>query len=206
MRRPLEVFYNFHWVVPGEAARSAQAYAGFLPSLLKRRGLRAVVNLRGTKPGWRWWDYETRVCAGLGITHRDLRFNSRRLPTRALLLDMLEAFDAVPRPFLVKCSGGQDRTSFAAALYLLHSRGWEARPQAEAQFARWPYLHLPKQQQRWLKAFLPFAAEQAQRANLREWIAAAYAPEQFRSWLQTRGLGDAFRGVSDAPRGAPIPR
>ena len=30
MRSPGQILYNFHWVVPGEAARSAQAYAGFL--------------------------------------------------------------------------------------------------------------------------------------------------------------------------------
>jgi hypothetical protein len=51
------------------------------------------------------------------------------------------------------------RTSFAAALYLLHTRGWQARSEAEAQFAPWPYLHLPKRHQRWLKVFLEFVEE-----------------------------------------------
>ena len=46
-----------------------------------------------------------------------------------LKLDMaqfreLAAFDQAPRPFMLKCSGGQDRTSFAAALYLIHRGGW----------------------------------------------------------------------------------
>lgn len=195
MRAPLDLLYNFHWVVPGEIARSSQAYLGFLQSLLKAHGIEGVVNLRGTKPGWRWWDYETRVCADLEIAHRDVRFNSRRLPSRAILLDMLDAFDEAPRPFLVKCSGGQDRTSFASALYLLHTRGWNAREQAEAQFARWPYLHFPKQQQRWLHAFMGFAEECGGTQSLRDWIAHEYAPEDFKAWLEARGLGTAFRGI-----------
>jgi len=200
MRTPLEIFYNFHWIVPGGAARSAQAYVGLLPSLLKGNDIASVINLRGSKPGWRWWDYETAVCARLGIAHRDVRFNSRRLPTRAMLLDLLAAFDDLPRPFLVKCSGGQDRTSFAAALYLLHSRGWSARADAEAQFARWPYLHWPKQQQRWLKAFFSYVAEQAGRRSIRDWISAEYEPARFKAWLEGRGLADGFRGLHDPAR------
>jgi len=41
-------------------------------------------------------------------------------------------------------SGGQDRTSYAAALYLIHRGGWQAMGAAQAQFARFPYLHFPK--------------------------------------------------------------
>lgn len=200
MRTPLEILYNFHWIVPGEAARSAQAYAGLLKGFLKRHGIACVVNLRGTKPGWRWWDYETRVCNQLGIAHRDVRFNSRRLPTRAMLIHMLNAFDEAERPLLVKCSGGQDRTSLAAAMYLVHTRGWSARSEAEMQFARWPYLHWPKRQQRWLRAFLPYAAERGAGRNIHDWIQTEYEPEHFKIWLEARGLGDGFRGLHDPAR------
>lgn len=202
MRRLSDILYNFHWIVPGEAARSAQAYAGFLGPFLKSHGIATVINLRGANPKFSWWHYETRVCAKAGVAHRDVKLNSRRLPTRAMLLDLLDAFDAAARPLLLKCSGGQDRTSFAAALYLIHARGWSARGDAEAQFAGWPYLHWPKRHQRWLKAFLEFAGERAQARSLRDWIAADYAPESFKAWLEQRGLGESFRGLykSQTPR------
>jgi protein tyrosine/serine phosphatase len=135
------------------------------------------------------------VCSKIGVAHRDVKLNSRRLPTCSTLLDMLDAFDAAQRPFLLKCSGGQDRTSFAAALYLLHTRGWAARAEAQAQFARWPYLHLPKQHQKWLKVFLEFVEEHSGGVSLREWIARDYTPEEFKDWLQARGLGETFRGL-----------
>jgi protein tyrosine/serine phosphatase len=119
-----------------------------------------------------------------------------------MLLDLLDAFDAAAQPFLLKCSGGQDRTSFAAALYLIHARGWSARGDADAQFAGWPYLHWPKKQQRWLKLFLEFAEERAQARSLRDWIAADYNPDSFKAWLEQRGLGESFRGLykSQTPR------
>lgn len=195
MRSLGDVLYNFHWVVPGEVARSAQAYAGFLRPFLKSHGIATLINLRGANPHWSWWRYETRVCAEIGVSHRDVKLNSRRLPRRAPLLDMLEAFDTAQRPFLLKCSGGQDRTSFAAALYLLHTRGWGARADADAQFARWPYLHLPKPHQRWLKVFLTFAEEHSGALPLQEWVARRYAPEEFKFWLEARGLGQSFRGL-----------
>ena len=206
MRSLPDILYNFHWIVPGEAGRSAQAYAGFLGPFLRCHGIATLINLRGANPRWGWWHYERRVCDKNSIAHRDVRMNSRRLPTRAMLLDLLQAFDDAKRPFLLKCSGGQDRTSFAAALYLLHTRGLGARSEADAQFARWPYLHLPKQHQRWLKPFVRFIEKHIGARSLREWIAAEYEPEKFKAWLEACGLGDAFRGLYDAPKSAAITR
>jgi len=199
MRSVGDVLYNFHWVVPGEAARAAQAWAGFLASFLNRHRIRAVINLRGPNPGFMWWRYETRVCAKLGVVHRDAKLNSRQLATREMLSALVEAFDGVPKPFLLKCSGGQDRTSFAAALYLLHRKGFDAVRDAEAQYARWPYLHLPRKEQRWLRLFVPFACERAQGMSLKDWIATRYTPEDLEAWLEARGERRAFRKVYGTP-------
>jgi protein tyrosine/serine phosphatase len=195
MRSLAEVLYNFHWIVPDEAARSAQAWAGFLGPFLKAHNIATLINLRGANPHWDWWLNETRTCRKRGVLHRDLPINSRRLPSRAQLLEILDALDSAKRPLLLKCSGGQDRTSFAAGLYLLHTRGWPALAEAEAQFARWPYLHMPKRQQQWLRMFPAFAAERAGGKMLRDWIATSYSPEDFKGWLTTRGRGDSFRGI-----------
>lgn len=203
MRPPADILYNFHWVVPGRAARAAQAYAGFLGAFLRKHGVASVVNLRGPNPHWRWWRYEKRVCARLGVAHADVMLSSRRLPTKQMLINLIAAFDAASQPMLLKCSGGQDRTSFAAALYLLHTKGWGAYDEALSQFARWPYLHLPKPHQRWLKQFVEFARDQAAGRSLGVWIAESYTPEALKAWLETRGMGDAFRGLYDKPGTAP---
>ena len=138
MRSALDILYNFHWVLPGEAARAAQDWAGGLKGFLKARGIRAIINLRGRNDDLSWWKKETAAITALGGQHFDAMLDSRKLPTRAMLATLMAAFDASPRPFLLKCSGGQDRTSLAAALYLIHRGGWAAYETAAAQYARFP--------------------------------------------------------------------
>lgn len=201
MRSLPEILYNFHWIEPDAAARSSQAYAGFLGPFLKAHRIRTLVNLRGPNPLWRWWHNEKRICAEMGVEHVDAMLSSRRLPTRKMLLTLLDAYDFCPRPLLMKCSGGQDRTSFAAALFIVHTRGWRAFDEAQGQFARWPYLHLPRARQRWLKLFLDYARAQAKGDALREWLSRAYVPEEFRDWLVARGEGESFGGLYDPALG-----
>ncbi|MGH6889935.1 MAG: hypothetical protein ACREHF_12200 [Rhizomicrobium sp.] len=191
----LDLPYNFHWIEQDRAARAAQAYAGFLRAFLDAHGIRAIVNLRGRNPHHFWWRYETRTCEALGIVHRDAKLNSRQLPARAMLLDLIDAFDAVPRPLLVKCSGGQDRTSFAAALYLLHNHGWGSFAAASRQFARWPYFHWPRREQRWLGLFPEFSRERAQGSPLADWIAREYDARAFAAWLAMHGEAQSFSGL-----------
>jgi hypothetical protein len=199
MRSPGDMLYNFHWVVPGEIGRSAQAYAGFLAPFLTRHGIRSVLNLRGPNPKFRWWHYEKRVCARLGVTHFDMPLNSRNLVLRLQLTRMLDFMHTAQAPLLVKCSGGQDRTSFACALHLLDRKGWRHFDDAMAQFGRWPYLHFPKAHQRWLKQFFVYGRGQAGDKPLRRWIEDDYTPEDFKAWLDAHGMKDVYRTLYTAP-------
>lgn len=201
MRSPAEILYNFHWIERGKAARSSQAYAGFLGPFLRAHGIRTLVNLRGLNPSWRWWHNEKRICAKLGIEHRDAMLSSKRLPTRKMLSTLIAALDETPKPLLVKCSGGQDRTSLAAALYIVHVHGWKSFAEAERQFARWPYLHLPRREQRWLKLFLTYARDEAGSRPLQQWVGESYVPEEFKAWLEARGEAQSFRGLYDPAQG-----
>jgi protein tyrosine/serine phosphatase len=195
MRGPGDVLYNFHWIVRGEAARAAQAYAGFLRPFLKRHGIRSLINLRGPNPNYGWWHYERRAAEAAGAVHIDVMLDSRHLPRREMLVTLFDAFDAAPKPFLVKCSGGQDRTSLAAALYLLHRDGWRAIDRAQQQFARLPYLHFPKAHQRWLAQFARFAAGQAKGRPIADWVRDSYTPEAFRDWLEANGHAGSFKAI-----------
>lgn len=204
MRSLSDILYNFHWILRGEAARAAQAWGGFLEPFLARRGIKSIINLRGDNSDLSWWQYETRVARNLGIAHLDTMMDSRKLPTRKMLMRLIESFETAPRPFLLKCSGGQDRTSFAAALYLIHRDGWKALDKAREQFARFPYLHFPKKHQRWLKTFLEFAAEDAKGRPLGDWIATDYAPEKLKAWLDGRGMKEFYAGIFVVPTRSPF--
>jgi protein tyrosine/serine phosphatase len=203
MRSAGDILYNFHWVVPGDAARAMQAWAGGLGPFLQRRGIRAIINLRGRNDDLSWWRNETAITTSRGIAHLDAMLDSRKIPTRHMLVRLIETFDTAPRPFMVKCSGGQDRASFASALYLIHRGGWQAMDAAMAQFARFPYLHFPKAQQRWLKPFLEFARQDSKGAPLAQWIAQGYTPEKAKAWFDTNGLAGSYAAIFTTPTRSP---
>jgi len=199
MRPLLDILYNFHWVREGEAARSSQAHFGGLKGLMRRHGLKAVVNLRGENSDLFWWRYERRICAELGALHFDAMLDSRKLPTRPMLARLMEVFETAPKPFLLKCSGGNDRTGLAAALFLIERDGWSARPTAERQFAAFPYLHFPRKHQRWLSQFPDFAWEESGGLPLAGWIRSTYDPHRLAEWLGKRGQGDSFEALFTVP-------
>lgn len=194
--RLASLFYNLHWVTP-EIARSAQAYAGGWEAMLRRQGIRSVLNLRGANPKSGWYRREHRSAGRLGIVYRDLALNSRRLPPRDGLLAIIDAADELPRPLLLKCSGGADRTSLAAGLLVLHRKGRAALDEARRQADFWPYLHWPRRQQRWIRAFFDYYAEDAAGLTLREWLVMRYVPTRFAEYLRGRGLGDAYAAARD---------
>ena len=203
MRSLGDILYNFHWVVPGDAARMAQPWAGFYRAFLARRGIRGIVNLRGRNDDLSWWKTETAATAALGGAHFDAMQDSRKLPTRDMLVRLMTVFAQTPRPFVIKCSGGQDRTSLAMALYLLDRGGWQALGDARLQFSRWPYLHFPKPHQRWLARFLDFAAQDAKGKPIANWIADDYTPEKLKAWLDANGMGDFHAGIFTMPTRSP---
>jgi protein tyrosine/serine phosphatase len=190
----LNRLYHLHWVCP-EAARSAQPYLGFYGAFLKSNGFRTVVNLRGENARYRWWRNEKKVTSALGVAHFDVRLSSRNIPSRTSLAALFDAFEKGKTPMLIKCSGGQDRSALAAALFLLHRKGQSALAEAEAQFSFWPYLHRPKRHQRWLAEFPAFAAAKAQGMSLSAWAREKYAPEDFAAYLASRGLPEAYRTI-----------
>lgn len=190
----LDRLYNMHWVTP-ELARSAQPYLGFQGHFLQSHGIRSVINLRGPNPLHRWYPLERSLSKSMGISHFDVRLSSRLVPTRANLVELIEAFETAPRPMLVKCSGGQDRTSLASALFLLFSEGPGALEKGQAQFAFWPFLHRPKKGQKWLKHFPVFAVEGMGARSLAAWMRETYDPTVFAQWLKARGEIGAYKAL-----------
>jgi protein tyrosine/serine phosphatase len=202
LRRPamaaiLDRLYHLHWVTP-ELARSAQPYLGLYGAFLRPHQFKSLINLRGENAGSRWWRTETRAADRLGIRHFDVKLSSRNLPSRNNLIALMDAFAVAEAPLLVKCSGGQDRTSLAAALYLLRCGGPGALAAAQRQFALWPYLHRPKRVQRWLRQLPQYFAETAEGVPVSEWVRLRYSPEDFAAWLRQRGMSRSYGALQAA--------
>jgi protein tyrosine/serine phosphatase len=178
--------------VTADLARSAQPYLGFYTRFLRPHRLGSIVNLRGENAGRHWWRQERRTAEALNLRHYDVRLSSRHLPASEQVRELTRVFETAPRPLLVKCSGGQDRSSFAAALFLLMEGGAAARDAAEAQFSLWPYLHRPRANQMWMRHFPAFAVEKANGMHFAAWLKEGYSPEAFASWLTENGHGQSF--------------
>jgi protein tyrosine phosphatase (PTP) superfamily phosphohydrolase (DUF442 family) len=110
-------------VIPGEIYRSGQLSASELEDAVERWGVRSVLNLRGAAPGSEWYEAEWEVVKRRGLLHIDLRLSADRPPSRAELAQLVSQLDALEKPLLVHCLGGQDRSGLAEALVILHSGG-----------------------------------------------------------------------------------
>ena len=189
----LAVCYNWHGV-EGLLYRSAQLYGRHAAKLLAHFQVRTVLNLRGENANSPWYQNERTACAQLGITHIDLPLSSRRLPQREALLALLNAFDRMEMPAVMKCSGGADRTGLSAFLYLLHTKGRGALPQAKRQLKLFPYLHLPKKYQRWMRLFPTYLETTwAPDTTLHDWLAHTYSDDAFAAWLKQNNAGDYWK-------------
>ncbi|MFO0947754.1 MAG: tyrosine-protein phosphatase, partial [Planctomycetota bacterium] len=110
---------NFHVVVPGTVYRSAQPSATTLRRLHEDYGIRSVINLRGTWPGESWFDQESAVAAELDMVLNNIDLATFKLAPPNELRKLVRAFDESPRPILVHCRHGADRTALALAVYLV---------------------------------------------------------------------------------------
>ena len=109
---------NFHAIVTGEAYRSAQPSADEIRAYRDEYHIATIINLRGQAPGQSWYDTEVRTAKELGIRHVDFRMSALKRLTKAQSLALIALMRSVPKPVLIHCQAGSDRSGLAAALYL----------------------------------------------------------------------------------------
>lgn len=109
---------KFHVVCVGDLYRSGQLSPGQLRRLSKRHHIRSIVNLRGSNPGKLWYDREVAVARELGIDHIDFAMSAGKILTEERVEELLRIFKDAPRPILVHCGGGSERTGLASAIYV----------------------------------------------------------------------------------------
>lgn len=138
----LQVNGNFHVVERGRVYRSGQLSSIELGRAINSYGLRSVLNLRGASPGEAWYDSEIAVSHTRGLAHYDYGINAEQPATVAQVEDILRTIRNAPKPILVHCKSGSDRTGLVSALYLF-SRGESAKnaeKELSLRYGHFPYL------------------------------------------------------------------
>jgi protein tyrosine/serine phosphatase len=125
---------NLHEVVPGVMYRSGQLEADRLERVAAEFGIRSVLNLRGAAPGAEWYDRERAVSAAAGIVHADFVMNSREILPEDRAARLIALMRDLPKPILIHCEHGSDRSGLASALYLAAVSG-AGEEEAEGQLS-----------------------------------------------------------------------
>lgn len=109
---------NIHEVVPKTVYRSAQLSPAKLEKLIDENGIKSVLNLRGAEPGQPWYDGERAMTAKKSVELHDFALASAREVSPEQAQTLIELMEQAPKPMLIHCWAGADRTGLASALYL----------------------------------------------------------------------------------------
>ena len=172
-------------VLPGRLYRCNHPTPGRLSAMVRRWGIRTVLNLRGTTGSGS--DALSRERARLlGLTFVDVPMSSGHSPPRDSLLALIAALQGMREPGLVHCKSGADRAGFAAAVFLLLQGATVA--QAKRQLSlRWG--HFAHSRAGVMDAvLLAYAREGEGRLSFADWVRDGYDPDAIDAGFDTGRL------------------
>jgi protein tyrosine phosphatase (PTP) superfamily phosphohydrolase (DUF442 family) len=176
-----QLTFNFAVPQPGRLYRSGQMHPGILARILRRRGIKTVINLRGPNHREAWYRDEVAATLAAGATQVDIPLSSCVWMSRIQLRTLIQVLDSCDYPALVHCSWGSERTGLVSAVSELLRLG-RSLSDARAQLSAWHlYVRLGDgkimaefldEYEVWLRS----SGLEHQPEVFREWAERAYAP------------------------------
>lgn len=164
---------NVRVVDAGRYYRSAQISGPLLQNVVETYGIKSVINLRGAQQNDKAYDSEISICSASGIRHVDFDLSAYRLPPPKDIKGIIQALDELPKPVLVHCRGGADRTGLVSALYLNVYKN-VALDQAEHEQLTWRYGHMAFTNTKAMDRFFDLYRSSSNGRSLRSWILETY--------------------------------
>jgi protein tyrosine/serine phosphatase len=132
---------NFHPITPAEAYRSGQLDNDKLAEYVKKFNIRSILNLRGMHVGERWYEDEVALSTKLALPHYDVGLSADHELTDSEVRQLMDIFHKAPRPILIHCQSGADRSGLVAAMWKVVVDK-EPKGMAAKQLTLW-YGHIP---------------------------------------------------------------
>lgn len=113
----LQLNGNFHRVISGQLYRSAQLSPAELERHVRDHGIKTIINLRGENVNAQWYNAEVATAEQLGVEHIDFGMSSGKVLTPERADQLVAIMKAAPKPILIHCQSGADRTGLVSVLY-----------------------------------------------------------------------------------------
>jgi len=135
-----KIYGNFH-KVDNNLYRSAQLYSFNMPYYIQKYHIKSIINFRG-KSNSKWYLDEIKISKEYNVTHYDFGFGDREIQSIKKMNQLIALMQKAPKPLLIHCKAGADRTSLATALYLYKIKNLPAS-KAEKEGISIEYGHFP---------------------------------------------------------------
>lgn len=151
-------------------------------------GITSVINLRGAAPDKPHFLLEEESTRVLGMTRYDLSFGARSTPKVPAVLELLEIFRKIDKPFVMHCKSGADRAGLASAIYL---HVVEGKSIAEARkMLSFRFLHIKWTKTGILDMFLDVyeARHKETGIGFEDWVRNEYDHDALRAGFEKRRI------------------
>ncbi|HIE58476.1 MAG TPA: hypothetical protein EYH42_04300 [Sulfurovum sp.] len=113
------IYGNFH-KVDKDVYRSAQLFSYNLPFYIEKHEIKSILNLRKIRKAKNksWYKNEVAIAKEMGVVRYDYPIGDREEVSIDKMDKIVEIIKNAPKPLLIHCKAGADRTSLASALYL----------------------------------------------------------------------------------------
>jgi protein tyrosine/serine phosphatase len=114
----LQTSGNFHSIVAEEAYRSGQLNYDEFVHYIRQYNIKSILNLRGTNKGSDWYEEELAATTRMHVKLLDYGISANNDVPDADIETLMTIIRDAPKPILIHCKGGADRSGLMAALYL----------------------------------------------------------------------------------------